>query len=285
MGLFFAFNVLHPEDEGVSPKSITVHRDDLLRYMQYKAKAFDGTEINAKFAGLTGPELAKLIADYVEEEALFREAKSLGLDQNDYIERLRLIQKLKFITGGIIEDSAPSTEKDVAAYFEAHKNSYAVPAQITFTHVYFSNDRNGAQKADALARQALKQLNAGHVPFYKAPAYGERFPYNVNYVQKDATLVTSHFGTEMAKALFALTPDENVWYGPFHSALGAHLVLVTAATNAYVPALADIHDRVAADARRVLQNENMNKAIDSIVAKYDVRLSDDLPHPARGPAP
>ena len=45
-------------------------------------------------------ELDRLIADYVREEALHREAKALGMDQNDYIIKRRMIHSTEFITDG-----------------------------------------------------------------------------------------------------------------------------------------------------------------------------------------
>ena len=45
----------------------------------------------------TRDELRGLVTDFLKEELLAREARALGLDQNDTIVRRRLAQKLEFL--------------------------------------------------------------------------------------------------------------------------------------------------------------------------------------------
>ena len=54
----------------------------------------------------TEDELRGLVAGFLEEELFAREAKALGLDQNDTIVRRRLAQKLTFL----VEDTSRIVE-------------------------------------------------------------------------------------------------------------------------------------------------------------------------------
>ncbi len=276
IGIFIVFDFLHPSGDDGSSKTITVYQSDLIDFMQYRAKAFDPISIQEEFALLSAQERRQLINDYIREEALYREAKGLGLEKNDYLQRLRMIQKLEFVVNGLVQAVAQPSKEEVEQYFERHKSKYSVPAKITFTHVFFSNERHGAELADTLASQMLEQLNASNIKFHQATEYGDRYLYNVNYVQKDQAFVARHFGREMAHILFQLDPANQRWRGNFHSPHGVHLVMLTNLSKAHTPAFEDIFDRVKADAVNENRNLQMNRAMEEIVATYDVQLSDDL---------
>ena len=113
---------------------------------------------------------------YVREQALYREALSLGLDANDYIIKRRLIQKLDFISQGFAEAAIKLSAKEIEAYYTANKKAYYVQPSVTFTHVFFDAHKRGADQAAALARRGLAELNGKTVPFTDAPAHGDRFP-------------------------------------------------------------------------------------------------------------
>ena len=38
------------------------------------------------------------------------------------------------------------------------------------------------------------ELNREKVPFANAPAHGDRFPYFLNYVEREPEIVAAHFG-------------------------------------------------------------------------------------------
>ena len=267
-GIYYGLHKRGDED----PRTIVVDRAHLLTYLQYRSKAFDAERFNAVLDKMPQKDLDGLIGDYVEQEALYREAKALKLDANDFVARRRLIQQLEFILEGYTSDETPPSEAELSAYYEAHKAAYYVAPTVTFTHVFFDASRHGA-KTNALAEAELKTLNAHHVEFSKATGYGDRFLYQVNYVHKSADLIASHFGPEIAKAVFALPVDARHWAGPFRSPYGAHLLLVTARTDGYIPPLDEIHERVFEDARQAREQAKQDAAIASVVKSYKVKVS------------
>ena len=68
-------------------------------------------------------ELDALIDDAVREEIFYREAKALGLDQDDTIVRRRLRQKLEFVSEDI-EPVLEPTEAQLRAYLQAHPEKF-----------------------------------------------------------------------------------------------------------------------------------------------------------------
>src|SRR3954462_8099174 len=61
--------------------------------------------------GPTGEEMNDLLATLIEEELLAREARALGLDQNDTIVRRRLAQKLTFLVEDTSRIADPSDDE------------------------------------------------------------------------------------------------------------------------------------------------------------------------------
>jgi hypothetical protein len=274
VALFVLFDLVAPEDDNLDSKTIVVDRDALLRFVQFRSKAFNPEVSAARLDSLGDAELERLIDDYVREEALHREALALGMDQNDYVIKQRMIQSLQFITNGFVSAAVDVTDEEIAEYYEANKDDYYVDPYVTFTHVYFSNDRHGRDQARQLGEAKLAELNSNDVPFAESTRHGERFLYNVNYVERTEDFVASHFGRSMAAAVFALEPDEARWHGPLESAYGQHLVMLTKRTEGIYPPLEEIRDAVREDALRIKLDEQNERAVQAIVDTYDIRIDE-----------
>ncbi len=218
-------------------------------------------------------ELERLISDYVREEALHREAKALGVEKNDYIIKRRMIQSIEFITDGFVTAAVDVSDNDIAAHYAANREDYYINPFVTFTHVFFDGERHSRDETLALATAKLAELNRQQVPFSHAPRHGDRFPYFVNYVERDPQFVVSHFGSSMAEAVFALDPAEETWHGPFESQYGMHLVLLTRKAEGRYPELAEIEAIVRDDAERDASAALKDKAIQAIVDTYEIRRS------------
>ena len=270
---FLALNTdtLHPD----SANTITVDRATLLNYMQYRAKAFEADYFSAQLDKMSPAERQSLIDDYVQEEALYKEANAMGLGTNDYVIRQRVIQSLKFLIQDASENMEPPTAQELETYYAANKDVYTEPANYTFTHVFFDSSTHGDAKAKQMAEDLLPKLRAG-VTFDQAPQYGERFPFFTNYVERRRDFVVSHFGEPMIKELDKLDPDHPQWQGPFQSPYGWHLVLLTKRTPPRLPDLTELKDRVVEDYRRDRKDASERAAIARIVDRYKVRIAEDL---------
>lgn len=273
LGLFVLYGFVAPDAEDLGGKTIVVDRDALLTFVQFRSKAFNPEVAATRLDALSESELKLLIDDYVREEALHREALALGMDANDYVIKQRLIQSIQFITNGFVTAAVNVSDDDVVAYYEANKDDYYINPYVTFTHVFFSGDRHGAAQAREFAAAKLIQLNNARVPFSESTRHGDRFMYNVNYVERTEDFIGSHFGRSMAEAIFELRPDDETWQGPFESAYGYHLVMLTKRTEGTYPPLAEISESVRDDALRIAINEKNELAVQAIVGTYDVRMN------------
>jgi len=272
LALFVLFGIVNRNEPDEDPNVITVDRDALLTFVQYRIKAFNPTLAAEKLDSLSDEELQRFIDDYVREEVLHREAIALGLDEDDYVIRRRLVQKLEFITEGFAEAGANVDDAALRRYFDANKADYYVEPYVTFTHVFFATEDRPQEQARALVEKKLVELNTDGVIFADAPQHGDRFLYHVNYVERTPEYVASHFGVPMAKALFELEPNDLMWRGPFDSPYGVHLVMLTTNEPGRDPELAELEERVREDARRAIIREETEAAIADIVEAYDVRV-------------
>jgi hypothetical protein len=270
LALFVLFELVAEEEGSAGGKTITVDRDALLTFIQFRTRAFEPSIAAQRLDGLSDQELELLVDDYVREEALYREALALGMDRNDYVIKRRMIQSVEFITKGFVTRAVEVSDDDVKAHYEANRKDYYIEPFVTFTHVFFSNEGRTEAEIDALAAAELNALNTRRVPFSAAPGRGERFPYFVNYVERDPEFVASHFGSAMAEAIFSLEPDELAWKGPYLSPYGTHLVLLTRKAPGRFPELSEIESSVRQDAERAALQKANEAAIQAIVDTYEV---------------
>lgn len=199
-------------------------------------------------------ELDGLINAHVREEMLVREALKMGLNNGDVIIRRRLAQKLTFLTEdlALLEPAAP---EQLAAFFEANKERYRVPARFTFSHIYFSPDRRDAPQDDA---QAAK----GNVAEDNWRALGDPFMLRRTYAHASHADVRRDFGGAFAAALDNL--EGQGWEGPVKSGYGFHLVRLERRSASRLPAFAEVERRVAVDfdaERRAEANERYHEAL------------------------
>lgn len=272
IGLFVLHDIVVHEDESANARQIVVDRDALLNFIQYRSKSFDQEVAERQLASLTDDELDKIITELVREEALAREAIALGLDRDDYVIKRRLVQKVDYVARGFADAAFKVTEEDIRAYFEENRADFYIQPRITFTHVFFSNEGNGAENAEQLAAEAMIRLREEGANFEDAGQYGERFLYGLNYVDRSRILVESHLGAGMTEAIFGLDPAATGWSGPFRSEHGAHVVLVRAVEPGRDPALREVRVQVEQQASRALSERRAREAAQLIVDAYDVEV-------------
>ena len=274
--MFIAFTLLSSTDQAEGNNTIRVDRQSLLRYMQHQAKSFDESRFAALLDAASPEQRQRLIDEVLAEEALYREAKAWGLDQNDYTAKRRLIQRLESILQGMESLGEEVTDSELNTYYQTNIAAYHEPATITFTHVFVAKRPGSEISSEAQAHTLLATLRQKPVAFHEALGYGDRFLYHRNYVNKQADLIASHFGAKLQAAVFALPDSEHTWQGPFASPYGHHLVLVTQHVAGFDPALDSIADRVRQDVRREKRQEALARTKARIIEGYQVELGEDL---------
>ena len=277
--LFFAWNHLNATAPPADQHHIQVDRAAILQFMQYRTRDFNEVDAIRRLDSLSPEALADVVQDFVREEALSRSALALGLDSDDYVIKQRLVQKMVFMAEGVSMTRAAPSEAELLTFYQQRAERYQVPGHITFTHVFFSAVRHGEKQAQGLAEQMLTTLNREKVAFSGAPSFGDRFPYQVNYVERTYDAVAGHFGNTMADALFRLDPHGSDWRGPYRSSFGSHLVLLIARSAARSPVLDDVREQVVRDYQDERSQEEKIAFIERLMADFTVDVSADLQRP------
>lgn len=266
--IFGVHGLLGPTlDAEDNPRRIVVSREDLVRFSQFRAKVFSEEQARDQFDAMSLAERKALLARYLREEALYREATALGLDRQDYVVRRRIVQSLEFALGAEVGDVGLPAEAAVRQWYADHPRLYAQAPAITFSHVYFQGP-----EARTRALATLAQLQSGRTD---AESLGDRFLYQRAYADRSAQEVASHFGPAMAKALFGQSPLD-AWFGPVQSEHGQHLVRIERREEGRLPPFEQVRQQAAQDYAEAERRAGIEKRVSAILADYRVALSPDL---------
>ncbi|MEH6822633.1 MAG: peptidyl-prolyl cis-trans isomerase [Motiliproteus sp.] len=236
-GALFAVNAWRasPDPQQAPKASAVSHR------LELSAATVNGLIENwqkTRFRSPTDAELNGLIDSRVQQEILYREALSFGLDKDDTIIRRRLAQKMEFLAEGLIDQGEPS-QAQLQAYLDSHPVSFQVPPSIRFQQIYFSP----AQHQQSLAvdmRSAMTALDNN--PGIDPATLGDRLLTELPRESMTEQQLASRFGPQFAAEFFST--EQGRWQGPLRSALGMHLVKIEQRDLARVPALTEVADRV-----------------------------------------
>jgi parvulin-like peptidyl-prolyl isomerase len=219
----------------------------------------------------TASELDGMIDEAVREEIYSREAKSMGLDQDDTIIRRRLMTKLQFLS----EDTTPvaePTDAQLQAYLEAHAAEFRVERRYSFTHVYLSPQRHDDHLgADAQALLAQLHQRDGTADVSK---FGDPFLLESRFDDVSASELERRFGADFETALRALPAGE--WSGPVPSSYGMHVVYIRERNDERTATLTDVRD----DVRRKWMQDQRQQANDRYYADLRKRYAVTVERPA-----
>jgi parvulin-like peptidyl-prolyl isomerase len=265
-GLLFGVFLLLKENETDSENIIMVHNNDVIQLIG---------RWNAQFKrDPTEQELISLINNHIREEVLYREAKALGLDQDDVVIRRRLTQKIEFLFEDLFSNVRP-TEEEIDAYFQKNKANYQIPALVSFSHIYFSTEVRTPEEARVLAGQTREKLNMPAQTSVQAAEQGDyiMLPFDFKDLTKDE--VANLFGkTAFTDSVFS--GETGTWLGPELSAYGLHLYKVQHRSDKREPELAEVREQVLNDLVRKRREEANELLFEEIRGQYVIEYEDDV---------
>lgn len=204
----------------------------------------------------TGEDRQMIIDQFIQDEVLMREAKRLGLDDNDVIIHRRLAQKMDFlIAENPIDDP---TDAELKQWFDENRDQFAASERRSFRHVYFSPERH-RDRIENVARTARNQIKAGA----DWKAMGDPFIQKRSYAAIPQSEVTRLFGSEFAESIFRL--EANDWSAPLGSAYGLHLVRIEtidgAADAEFEPIKLQVADAWREQKAAIAKQESVRKLV------------------------
>ena len=252
---------------------IEVDRTALLNFMQYRAQAFQPDLFSEQLNAMSETELDTLIDDYVREEALYREALVMAMDQGDYIIRQRMVQKVEFLLENLVNQALDPEGEEILEFYSTRMSDYQVDSVYSFTHIFFDGGERGWESAERDANNLRRSPVIEDISFDDSSQYGDRYPFLQNYVERTRDFVVNNFTDEFVNQLDIFAPSDEIWYGPLESRYGFHLVMLRTRSEAFIPELDSIRGRVIDDWRYETMLESRKEAEDQVINGYQVRLN------------
>lgn len=213
-------------------------------------------------------EFEALIADYLREELLAREARELELDRDDTVVRRRLAQKMNFILEGTARLASP-TDSQLRARYDDDPARFRTPVRSTFRQVFFSTARRGDRAAtDAL--RALARLTRRDRAV-DAAGLGDASLLPRVLTDSDEQTIAGQFGAEFARTIGTIAPG--VWQGPIASEFGLHLVLVSARVEGQLRTFDEVRAELLDEWQREQEVAARNAYFAGLLRKYDVQAT------------
>ena len=218
-------------------------------------------------------EMNGVIENFVCDEIYYREARALGLDQDDVVVRRRLRQKLEFIMEDVASQVEPSDE-ELTAFMARSPEKYMFEPKFSFHQVYLDPTVRGEQLENDITG-LLTQLNKDHSDAQKHIPLSDPslLPPQVNRSTRSA--VVANFGETFVQSLEEVAPGS--WSGPIESSLGTHLVLLLDYQEEHLPALAEIRKSVRNDWLMRRRDDYAEKSYRGLREGYRVTVESPAP--------
>ncbi len=259
--MFGVYQALQPDAERAGPPTeIRFTVDDLAQLVIGFEAQWNRPPTQAEFNAV--------LEDRVRQDILYREALVLGLDKEDTIVKRRMAQKMQFLAEDVAAAREP-TDDELRAWFADNAELFAMPARVSFRHIYFSPDRRGAE-ARADAAKALGALETLPVLVSAASSAGDPFMFQDYYGERTVPAIAREFGPEFAQAVAELPPGS--WRGPVQSGYGWHLVYVEAVVPGRVPDFGEISKDVKTAWLAERKAEAWREAYAEMRARYTIVL-------------
>ncbi|MEZ0150774.1 MAG: peptidyl-prolyl cis-trans isomerase [Candidatus Reddybacter sp.] len=254
--LFIVFGLLNDADTA-SDKRIVITQVDLDGLAARWLKSRDRPP--------SAEEQEQQLEYFIRQQVLAREAVALGLDKDDAVVRNRLAKKMQYLFNDLSFIPEPS-DGELNAYLNQHAVNFTEPAGISFQQIFFDSKlRNHIAIKDAA--HLINQLRATQ-GVIDTINFGDRSLLPSEFKGGRESQVAGIFGSVFAKKVFLL--PVNSWQGPVESEYGAHLVYILARTDARLPPLNKIRERVTREWQRTKQHAANEAFYQSLYQAYEI---------------
>lgn len=208
----------------------------------------------------TQSEIDGLIRDHIKEEVYYREAKRLGLDEDDTVIRRRLRSKMEFLATAQSEN-ADADDATLQRWLDRYPARFATDAVFGFDQIYLG------ESGQIAAAPILKNIARG--TDWRKLGKAISLPSSSDgATQSD---IARQFGTPFAAALAKAPQGE--WSGPVKSGFGDHLIRVRMARSSAKPTLASVRQAVENDWRAYTANARERDAYQALLDGYTIKIT------------
>jgi hypothetical protein len=208
---------------------------------------------------LNEEQLQAITAALVEEQILVAEAIKLGLDNDARINDM-LAQKMRHVlSGNVVQPSSA----ELQSFYQINIERYRTAPVVSADELVFSS-------TDTLSDEILQLLSSGAEPaaLLAAESGSSSFLPQVN-----DTDLGNIFSRDYAQQVFAA--ELNSWVGPYISNRGQHWLRVLDKSEARLPALNEIRERLRLDWIESEEDRLLQAEIDALWESYSIVITND----------
>ncbi|MBK6707304.1 MAG: peptidyl-prolyl cis-trans isomerase [Sphingomonadales bacterium] len=247
----FLFSAWRGEEVDPASRTITIDEEQVSRLVASWQQTWQRPPTPAEIDGL--------IRDHIKGEVYYREARRLGLDEDDTVIRRRLRAKMEYLAAAQVENVA-ADDATLQRWLDRHAARYAGDAVYSFDQIYLGQD-------DAAAGRVKAALAAGG-DWSKLGATISLPGSLQNALQSE---IARDFGEGFAAALADAKTGE--WSGPIRSGFGQHLVRIRSVTTPEKPKLADVRQAVENDWRAATVKAREAAAYQALLDGYTIKIA------------
>ena len=200
-------------------------------------------------------------------EALFDKAIDAGLHKNDAVIRTMLISSMRDIILKKIPSITLSNEA-IQEYYVDNVERYAVDGSLSFEHVFVSNNRHSDSKykAEQLRQhQAFTAVSTANDDF---ASLGDPFIKGRSFSRVTMDDLTELMGGKFSRGVARL--DINEWSKPIASVYGWHIVRVTIVNPFRVLSLPEAKRQIKRDLYKINEGQAFYLALAEIKRGYTI---------------
>ena len=235
-----------------------------------KIENLENAWIKAKGRQPSAEEMEQQLEYDIHEQVLYREAMAMGLDKDDMIIRRRLSQKMKYLFDDLSVVDKPS-DAALKKFVSEHPSKFTKPATISFSQVYLDPKEHG-DRLEVDAKYLLEELSTTTIK--ETIGFGDRSLLPYEFSNERESDIRGMFGEAFVKQVFKAKTDS--WQGPFSSAYGLHLIYIKTRSNAYLPPLSAMRDRVERVWISTKQREANEIFYQSLLERYEIIVDDEV---------
>ena len=258
VGIYATYGLLQGEPLNENARTVTVTQGEIQALTDQWTRLWNRPP--------TEEELAGVMRDHVRTQILYREARAMGLDQQDTVIERRLAQKVELLSRSLVTPQEP-TDEVLGTWYAENMERFRAPDTYTITQVFFDPDQRGDSTLDD-AQAALSALRGLTEVPADLEVWGDRSLVRSYYPGRTEFELRKALGSGFTEQLTALAPGQ--WHGPVLSGFGTHLVYIHGVTRAADPALADIREQVREAWMEEQVNELSERFIATLIERYEV---------------
>ncbi|SMF12827.1 PPIC-type PPIASE domain-containing protein [Alteromonadaceae bacterium Bs31] len=206
-------------------------------------------------------EVDNVIQAFALNEMYLREARSLGLHQNDQVINRRLRQKMEYLLDDMAGTRAPSDE-ELKTFYANNQKRYLEAPKYTLSQVLISTDRADTELRKVVALQQ-NRIEQGQSP------QGDIHLLPPTLVEQSPQQIERQFGKVFVEHITDLPLGE--WAGPLSSSFGLHFVRLEKYSEAKVKPFERVKPEVLGDWRYENAQTFKNNFERELLSRYQIQ--------------